>query len=717
MNSLVSPSGLVAGICLAVGASLLSPMTAFAAATLKIVEGSHEFQTFETAVTVDVPQPLFLRWTTDQPAAGGTWKVTVAGAPGQIVAQGESGPAPVAGHFLDFTIPASGPQAFLKTTPTASPVVYDVAISPHDASGDPLGATSPVVTVTQVKSGPPVPIHFGRSAVFPDIALVHYAESIGQVPNTQILFANATITVRAVNNGKGKTDPFRLSISDSNVLMRQTDNAASVGVLGPGQVSPPITLHLTAMLPPPKSQTPQFVQMGEWKQRYRDDCGVDLRAQMDWSGPVAQAPIGDHAEAYLYQGFGDSKPWQDGRPVSNAVLCDDKTCMNLNKVARSIHSQIGCKVVGYAFYVGDRESGPRGVFGAFGKARTSVRPPETDFSPDTEMQIASTSKVLTGLTAMRVMNGKLDSLAYPFLPSNWSLPKDTPKVTQPVRSITLREFVSQTSGLQQYYAAASGQDFAGLQAFFTQSISNPGAPYFCPGPPSASTPGNTTINLPNPIITNKTPCYTDTNFGIMRLLLPRFNGETSNDPMTLANDYVALVQANVFAPVGVQGPSCAPPANPSAYAVPHVFPGDVADDWGPLTASCGDWGWYVSVRDYAKVLISLNSADHRILTDCQFNDMETNPASHPVGWDIVSDGAGHRWLEKNGADGTGNGSLQTTSVGIFGGHSGCPTKFTSPMPGVAAVLFVNSDMPGLPANSGAWSVLLTALQSAASPKP
>ena len=231
----------------------------------------------------------------------------------------------------------------------------------------------------------------------------------------------------------------------------------------------------------------------------------------------------------------------------------------------------------------------------------------------------------------------------------------------------------------------------------------------CPGS------GNPRV-IPNPIVMQKTPaCYTDTNFGIMRLLLPRFAGAMTNDPTQLAQQYVQQVRDNVFTPVGVQNVACKPPAALSGYALLYKYPGNqFSGDWGDLTLVCGDWGWYVSVEDYAKVLVSLNSADHKILTDCQLNDMEINPSAHAVGWDIRSDGAGHRWLEKNGADGTGNGSLQTTSVGIFGGRSGCGA--TSPISGVAGALFINSDIVGQP-NGGAWSVLLKAIQDATKPKP
>jgi hypothetical protein len=155
-----------------------------------------------------------------------------------------------------FTIPASGTGSFLQAIPPATPVKYTIAVAPHDAAKKPLGAASSAVTVMQVKNSSP-PIQFGPNAVLPSIELVHYTEKIGQVPLTQIFFATATVALRAVNNGSDTTDPISVSVTDFNVLMRQTGAAAKIGALKKGESSAVITLNLSAVLPPPKSQTPQ----------------------------------------------------------------------------------------------------------------------------------------------------------------------------------------------------------------------------------------------------------------------------------------------------------------------------------------------------------------------------------------------------------------------------------------------------------------------------
>jgi hypothetical protein len=227
---------------------------------------------------------------------------------------------------------------------------------------------------------------------------------------------------------------------------------------------------------------------------------------------------------------------------------------------------------------------------------------------------------------------------------------------------------------------------------------------------------------------SKTWCYSNTNFAIMRLLLPRFEhlnkpGGPSSDPTTLASQYVTLVQSEVFTPVGVSNVSCAPPSQP--YALPYTFPLKLSYDWKDNTSTCGDWGWYVSAEDYAKVLLDLNQAKHNVLSDCDFYKMEHNPFTNEnkaIGWDIgTHPDTGQRWLEKNGSDSNGgtdaNGltPVMSTTAGIYGGHSGCAGSTPStPHPGVATVLFVNSNVGG--AQIGAPEAMQAALKEATTPQ-
>jgi CubicO group peptidase (beta-lactamase class C family) len=646
--------------------------------TLQVIRGSGEFQTWETAILVSVPESLQFVWSTDfVGAAGGNWQVMRTSVPnaGQIVASGKTSPAPAAGKEALFSIVAN---AFLQATPPNSPgVKYSVVITPYDGANQPLGSASPAVTVTQKKETPQPPIQFGPSAVFPDLELVHYAEQIGQVPLTQILYGLATLKVRAVNHGNMPTDVIMLSVSDFNVLMSQQGPDAAVASLKPG-ASAEVTLKLEAVLPPPKSQLPQEQQFAEWHKQYKDRLGVDLRGLMAWVGPQASMPLNAYQEVSLYKGFGDSTPCQEGIhtivfAAPEKAVCNGGVCLPLEEVRRHIHQRLDCRVVGYAAFVGQSPK-----FEAFGKARTAANGPAVDFTPSTKIPVASVSKVVTALAAIKVLakhskNPKtvdaLDGPIGPYLPKDW-------KVDPNVASITFAQLLSHKSGVKDY--GNNAQDYAKLKAFFTQKV-NPNANTSCQGPDVAD-PKDAIVIDPK-LKMNR--CYSNYNFSIFRVLLPMIEGFQDTDPSQraerLANQYVKIVQANVFDPVGAKNVECKPPAGSNIYAFSYAFPGSTpGHDWGDNTLGCGAAGWYLSVNDIAKVLISLNQKDGKVLSDAQFQVME----SRQLGWDWFSYN-GYRYLEKNGGWGA-NGTTISTSILIFGP--------SSPGPAFLGVLFMNSNL-------------------------
>ncbi len=123
------PKGLArAATRIAILCAVLAPLQVMASATLEIVQGSGELQTFQTAITVGAPEAITCRWSTDQAnATGGTWNVTVVGSP-QVLASGDSSPAPKPGHIASFTIPASGAGSFLNMPAPSPAVTYSEAV-------------------------------------------------------------------------------------------------------------------------------------------------------------------------------------------------------------------------------------------------------------------------------------------------------------------------------------------------------------------------------------------------------------------------------------------------------------------------------------------------------------------------------------------------------------------------------------------------------------
>jgi CubicO group peptidase (beta-lactamase class C family) len=385
-------------------------------------------------------------------------------------------------------------------------------------------------------------------------------------------------------------------------------------------------------------------------------------------------------EAYMFMGYFsevygpikivafdmDGSGWSVTASVTLAEkICDTTGCVLIADVYNNIATRLNGKVVGYACTVGSA------LLGAYshGEARTNANAPSRMFLPSTKIPVASVSKVVTTLAAIRVLAKNcisLDSGIGGHLPSDWHLDSH-------VAAITFRQLLSHRSGIKDY--GNNDQSYATLKNFFTQSV---------------DVTKNTTcqpasvVNPANPINPNNhNPCYSNYNFSIFRVLLPWIDGFIDDPPnraAKLAAAYIKLVQKYVFEPVGAINVDAKPPTTgPQAtgYAFSYKYPGTTTGwDWGDTSLGVGAAGWYLSIHDIAKVLYSLNKNDGRILTPAQLHDMELIP----LGWDTRTDMNGYRWVEKNGGLGW-NETTISTSIALFG-------------PGVFGALFINSDVLG-----------------------
>jgi CubicO group peptidase (beta-lactamase class C family) len=668
-----------------IGAAALLPLTAMAAATLQVVQGSGEFQTLDTAVTVTAPTAFTMQWTTDQAAAGGTWKVTNSAS--QVVASGEATPAPAVGHFLRFTIPQN---AFLPAS-TASTLQYKISIQPHDGVMQALGAASPSVAITEVANTSTPPIVFGPSANFPKVDIVSYDEKIGVVPQTQFHYAGADITLRVTNKSRTvTTDPAWLAVKDANILMRQNTSGVSIPSLQPG-ASTTVSVHLDAVLPPAQSQLPEDLQYSQWNAQYRNVCGPQLSSVLDWRGPQAQTPIGSHIESLLVK-----EGWSDYAKVPpNTPICSGTQCVSTCQIEKNIHAQLDGNVTGYSFFVGQYPK-----FTGYGDARIAADAPETKFKSDTKITVASVSKLVTTIAAVRLLDQKGISLDTPiaaYLPADWSMQSNY------IKNITFAQLLGQRSGIKDYGNVS--MDYAQLKKFFTQSVNTMA---------NTSCQPSSVVNPANPVnVSNQGWCYSNYNFAIMRVLLPKVAGyvEDANQatrPTTLANQYTAIVQQNVFNLVGQGAVTCKPPVNSTNYAFAYKTPASNANgtDFGDVSGICGAAGWYLSVEDMAKVMLSLNAKDGKILAASNGKDLFETMRQRGLGWDVDNNGE----LEKNGGWGAncnGNSVCDniTTSVAMFGPVTG---------PRVLGVLFINSNITG---GGGAQGVLEKAYKDALYTKP
>lgn len=383
----------------------------------------------------------------------------------------------------------------------------------------------------------------------------------------------------------------------------------------------------------------------------------------------------------------DGKGWSITSAVTKSEkVCDTTQCASVASIYEKVQARLENKVVGYACTVGGASIS---TFSR-GWARTSADAPEKQFLPSTKITVASVSKLVTAVAAIRVLakhNVGLDTAIGGHLPTDWHLDPS-------VSSITFRQLLTHSSGIKDYGNVS--QEYAQLKKFFTQTVDKT---------KNTQCQGSAVINPPNPINpNNKGRCYSNYNFAIFRILLPIINGfvdDPANRAQKLADSYVNIVEQNVFAPVGVAGMLAKPPASgPQAtgYAFSYQFPGTSKGvNWGDDTLGVGAAGWYLAIEDIAEVLNSLNKNDGRILTKPQVQDMEKTV----MGWDKSDDGSGHRWVEKNGGWGSNNTTI-STSVVLFGG-------------GMFAALFLNSDISG-EAGVGAETVLHDAYIASLKPK-
>lgn len=655
----------------------------------EILEGGGEFELLLDEISYVQRQAIRIQWSTErQEATFGAWEVRNHTSGGQIVATGQTSPAPEPESFARFTIPEA---AFLPPTAPAVSQTYEIRVRPYVSAGEPAGPFSLPVRVTHLSGeDAPEPVDFGEGARFPVVRLIGNDEQSGQVRHTQLFYAHADVALRVSNPGAEPTDPMFLGLTDRSLLYRQEVPKILVPSLKPGGQESYV-IRLQALLPPAESQTPQAAQHRQWRRTHHERCGPELVAVLDWRGPQSQTPIDAHRETLL------APPGWEGLvtgPWSNPV-CDGGSCLKVCDIEKSIRAQLDGNVVGYAYLIGN--AFPK--MGAGGMARTEANGVPVPFTPQTPITVASVSKLVTAIAAMRILdaNGaQLSDGVGPYFPTAWN-------PAPYFEGVTFSQFLGQRSGIKDYGNVA--MTYAKLQSFFEQTVDNDSTAT-CTGPavvdpPNAVTPANMGF------------CYSNYNTGLMRILLPAVAGRPIDPnpvtrPQTLADQYEQLVKQNVFDRVGQPGPGCRPPGfPPHAYAYKHPGTDLAGHDWGDVRLTCGAAGWYLSVVDMGKVLFSLNQKSEHIFDESSTETRLLTMRQQGLGLDTANDTR----LEKNGGWSWGDCEKKpetcrsiTTSAGIFGPYSG---------PNVVAVLFINSDIAKGPAmGEGARQVLERAYDAA-----
>jgi CubicO group peptidase (beta-lactamase class C family) len=201
------------------------------------------------------------------------------------------------------------------------------------------------------------------------------------------------------------------------------------------------------------------------------------------------------------------------------------------------------------------------------------------WTPDVRMHVASLSKIVTAISMTKLLNEKSMSYDTPiidYLPVYWTKGPN-------VNKITFAELMTHTSGLA-FGDTSSRSDFE----FMNQQVAA----------------GTTHLGQYS---------YQNMNFGLCRILISTINGNIPVDwtlPFLGFDDlfwdfvtllaYQAYVNANVFSPAGITGPTL---YHEAADALAYNFPVS-GNGWnsGDLTTMAGGAGWHMSVDEFLAVM-------------------------------------------------------------------------------------------------------------------
>jgi CubicO group peptidase (beta-lactamase class C family) len=246
------------------------------------------------------------------------------------------------------------------------------------------------------------------------------------------------------------------------------------------------------------------------------------------------------------------------------------------KFVDNLDARLKGKSVGYAFYVTSGSGLAQGR--AAGDARRAPDSNPRKMTLDDKFNIASASKTITAAAVLKILNDKqidLDTPVYTYLPSDWTLGNN-------IKSITFRQLLTHTSAIR----CAGNVSYAELKQCIAVGV----------------------------VVTNKTQKYNNSNFGLFRIIIPRLVGapmitipgkpkpDDSKYSAFYANQYIAYVQKNIFAPAGLSGIECKPIATDPALTYQFPTPLIAGTSFGDTTETSGSQGWNMNVKQLAGFL-------------------------------------------------------------------------------------------------------------------
>lgn len=309
---------------------------------------------------------------------------------------------------------------------------------------------------------------------------------------------------------------------------------------------------------------------------------------------------------------------------TTAQVCNDGGCLSYVDWATDIDQAIGGQAVGYSYLI--LAHGRVVVSKTFGLARTTTDPPAVAFSPDDRTDIASVSKTLTAVAALKLLAAKhvsVDTPIYLYLPKSWILGPNT-------RTITFRELLTHTSGIRSASDLASG--YNDLRVLISRGIN----------------------------LSDKVYYYQNQNFALFRILIPYLNGFNDRGVTDIGGAttrsylaYMNSVYGRYFKVI------CNSDASTGTHILSYPYPplNNYGVNWNDGTLECGAGGLQLSVNEMGIFLTQLNR--DTFLSADQLQQMYNNL----FGWDYLFDNTQYgECITKNGFWTTGGALLSTLLV-------------------------------------------------------
>jgi CubicO group peptidase (beta-lactamase class C family) len=339
--------------------------------------------------------------------------------------------------------------------------------------------------------------------------------------------------------------------------------------------------------------------------------------------------------------------------------CYQGSCLVYATWSQNIEAKINQKAVGYAYII--MNHGLLEVSKTFGDARTAADAPQTALTLNTKSNVASVTKTMTGVAALKLLAAKnvsVNSSIAPHLPQSWQL-------GQGVSAITFAQLLTHTSGIRD--PQNLGTTYSALKTIMAQNI------------------------LP----ANKVKNYQNANFALFRILIPYLNGFNDAGVQDLAT---ATTQRYLTYMNGVYSPdipiSCKPGPTAPTLSYPYPTGATHGTDWGDWTGSCGGGGLHLSVQQMGMFMANLMLNLYLPASSNNLNET-TLPTmvSMMYGWDFTWPATHGPCVEKNGDLGGGAPFVPTLStLYVY-----CPET------GLGFVGFANSTLPTMATHNYGFS--------------